>query len=587
MADIARRYSEVTEQQVASAWRWACRHQQRIAGWLTAGTLGAALVFLLMIGRNRWFDTDEWDLLIDRRLFGGHGGSGLLQPHNEHWLTVPILMYRLLFSVFAVRTYVPYLLMVTLAHLLVVGLVWLVLRRLGVDVWVCFVAVAAIAFLGAGVDDIISPFQTALLLSLAAGLAALLVAPAVGSWSRRDVVVWVLLLLGLASSGIGLTMVGVVVVVQLLRRGFWIALATLSVPAIVYLAWYAAYGSAATTPGQEPLRTVIQQIPAFVWRGLTEPVSTILGFAGSGAVVIVLLGVWAARRGRLFDGPWPIALGMATGAPISLALTAVRRVQFGIDTAATSRYAYVTLVLLVPIAALATAALLRAVPLRGPVIVAGLGLLLLVGVSQIKSNVDSVALREADQEGRVLATARLARTSSQFLFPVPVPIYIPDLTVAKIHALDRNGDLPAATPTNRDRLDALEYVQVLFGPDLRLGAAGAPAATSVGDSGVSIQANSGTRCLSVDAQSDQPSVRFALRGPVTLATTSERSGRLLLELDGYGERGEVRTFTITEGRRTFLNLNAPGTEAVVTIPPLGTTQFCGPALDRVTRVGTQ
>jgi hypothetical protein len=188
MADIARRYAEAAERLLTSAWRWACRHQQRIAGWLSAGTLGAAFVFLLVIGRHRWFDTDEWDLLIDRSLFGGHGRNGLLPPHNEHWLTVPILLYRLLFSVFALRTYVPYLLMVTLAHLLVVGLLWLLLRRLGVDVWVCFVVVAAVAFLGAGVDDIIFPFQTALLLSLAAGLAALLVAP---RWAAgRGVTSW-------------------------------------------------------------------------------------------------------------------------------------------------------------------------------------------------------------------------------------------------------------------------------------------------------------------------------------------------------------------------------------------------------------
>lgn len=591
MIEIARRYarrfSEVLERQASAAWRWARHREERIAGWLTAGAFGAAFVFLLTIGRNRWFDTDEWDLLIDRSLFGGHGKNGLLQPHNEHWVTVPTLAYRLLFSVFALRTYVPYVVMVTLAHLLVVWLVWLVLRRLGVDVWVRFVAVAAVAFLGAGVDDIISPFQTALLLSLAAGLAALLIAPTAGGWSRRDFVVWGLLLVGLASSGIGLTIVGVLVIVQLLRRGFWVALGTLAVPAVAYLVWYAAYGSAATTPGQEPLRTVIQQVPAFVWRGLTEPVSTTLGFAGVGAVVIVLLGVWVGRRGQPFHGPWPIALGMAAGAPISLALTAVRRVQFGIDTASTSRYAYVTLVLLVPLAALATTALLRRAPLRGPLIVAGLGLLLLVGVSQIKSNVDSVAQREADQEGRVLATAQLARTTSHFLFPAPVPIYIPDLTIAKLHALDRDGDLPTVAPSTKDRLNALEYVQVLLGPDLHLGTAASPGAGAVSGSGVAIQAERGSDCLSLSPQSDRPSVRFALRSPVTLAITSERSGQLLLELDGSGERGEVRTFTLDGGRQTFLNVNAPGTQAVVTIPSLGSTRFCGPALDRVTPVGTQ
>ena len=32
----------------------------------------------------------------------------LLRPHNEHWSTLPILVYRVLWQLFGLRTYVPY-----------------------------------------------------------------------------------------------------------------------------------------------------------------------------------------------------------------------------------------------------------------------------------------------------------------------------------------------------------------------------------------------------------------------------------------------------------------------------------------------
>jgi hypothetical protein len=548
----------------------------RLADGLHWLVLLAGLVFLLVVLRHHWFDTDEWDALLDRRLTLG-GSAGILSPHNEHWSTVPILAYRLLFSVFHLKTYVPYLVMVVVAHLVVAELLWLLLRRVGVDRWVALVALAGFVFLAAGVDDFLSPWQSSFDLSLAAGLGALLLLPGSGPWRRRDAWVWGLLVVGLASSGIGLTMLAVVVLAQLLRRGWRVALVTLSVPAAVYVAWYAGYGHRSTAGGPEPFTTAVQQVPAFVWHGLVDPVSTTLSFAGVGVVVVVLLAIWALRHAEVRTEPWSIVAAMAIGAPLFLAGTALRRVQYGPTAGAAPRYAYVTLALLLPLAALAVSAALDRVPWRALGLAGGAAVLLLVGVSTIRQDANADATRQQHQKARILAVAALARTTSNFLSQEVVPLPpTPYLTVAKLHRLDVDGALPSVAPTLADRLSALGFVQAALGADRHL-PRGPSAARVVGVNGATAHPAATPGCVDVVAASDHPTVHLQLLSPVSLRVRPDRSAPSFFELDQGPARGLGYNLVLRGQATQFLNIDAPGTFAAITVPPLGTTELCGTA----------
>ena len=88
--------------------------------------LGAFVAYLLVSipmalhrGRLRWFVVDEWVLLTGRELDSLHG---LLDRHNDHWVTVPVVAFRLLYAVFGIRSYVPYQLVAIGSHLAVVVL---------------------------------------------------------------------------------------------------------------------------------------------------------------------------------------------------------------------------------------------------------------------------------------------------------------------------------------------------------------------------------------------------------------------------------------------------------------------------------
>ena len=124
--------------------------------------LAAALPILLVVGRRKWFFWDEWDFLAQRGLHG-HGlaeaVARLFRPHNEHWSTLPILVYRLLFALFGVRHYLPYQAVVVLVHLAVCLALWFIMVRAGASAWVATALGAVFALFGAGSQTSLWAFQ--------------------------------------------------------------------------------------------------------------------------------------------------------------------------------------------------------------------------------------------------------------------------------------------------------------------------------------------------------------------------------------------------------------------------------------------
>jgi len=111
-----------------------------------------ALSLWLTLGRNQWFFSDEWDFLAGRT--AGDLGD-LFHPHDNHWSTLPILAYRVLWWLFGLRTYLPYLTLVVLLHLTAAALLRAVMRRAGVGPWLSTAAASLFALFGAGYGDIV------------------------------------------------------------------------------------------------------------------------------------------------------------------------------------------------------------------------------------------------------------------------------------------------------------------------------------------------------------------------------------------------------------------------------------------------
>ena len=402
-------------------------------------------VWLTARNWNLWFGGDDWFILLDRRLNPGPGQLGLFEPHNEHWSTVPILVFRAFESLFGVREYWPYVLLLVVVHLAIVVLLWHVMVRSAVDPWLALAVVAIVAVPGPGFENLTNVWQVQLISPLALGLGALLLLPERGPLGWRDGVVSILLTIGMACSGLGITMLGIVALVALVRRGWRIALAVAALPAVAYAWWYLAYGSKSpdvTTLSYRP-------VPGFVWDGLTDSLGDVVRLRALGAVIVLVTLVWLVWQ--LTRRPIPSALlfpaALALGAVVSLALTGWRRAT--ITSPSLSRYAYITVVLVLPVVAAAIDWLVRCLARAqfAKVVPAVTGVLLVVVViAQVRifdRYVDSIEESKRVEKAAFLTTALLMRQHHPMLYDTPMFVSEPQVTAEKIAALDRDGKLPS------------------------------------------------------------------------------------------------------------------------------------------------
>ena len=539
-----------------------------------ASLVGAA-AFLLWVNRHQWFFVDDFAFVADRGLIGTHD-QGLWEPHNEHWSTIPVLVYRALYMLFGVRTYLPYLLVLIGAHLLLVHLMWRLFRRIGIDPFIATAAAGLFAVLGAGWENLTWAFAFSTVASLAAGFGALLVMPARRSFGRRDAAVWALTIVGLMCSGVGGAMLGVVGLTALLRRGARAAVVIVSVPAAVYVTWYLVYGSEAPRlTFREPFSTAVQKIPAFAWSGLTGAVDAATGLSGIGVVVVLGLGVWLVRASRPREESWVLALSTAFGALLFLALITLSRSGLGVEFAATSRYAYVVIALLLPATAFAVDALLRGSRVRLAAVAGLTAALLVVQLSELNRMADDYAVIEQEQKHRILAAAELLDEGAEIIEKLPSPDYAPNLSADELAEIDREGKLPGNVGVSEeDRLTARVYLQVSLGPDPAVAETTArPAFVRA----VGAEVRTGPpECVQLAPASDAPSalLRFELPGNVSIEAT--RQGRLTVTLERTGGAlGRARAFAMQGGIAQVMSVAADDVVVRLELPPDGTTTVCG------------
>ena len=315
----------------------------------------AAIPLYLLLGRHVWFGADDWDFLADRSATSLHD---LFRPHNVHWTTLPILAYRAVFNVFGLHHYTVFELLVLLSHLTAAVLLWLIIRRLGVRPWIAMLVASVFVLFGAGYRDIIYDFQITYNGALVFGLAQLLLADHDGPVDRRDYLAIACGVLGLMCSGLAITMVFIVGLVMLLRRGWRVALLQTAPLAAIYGVWWLAIGRQSYDTTTSSFTETVQ----FVWRAITGTFENIGPLPATGAfmMLVIALGLAVAwHRGspdRTTTSAQRLAVPVATlaGVVVFAVIAGYGRVAlFGIETADSSRYWHIILALSLPALAVA------------------------------------------------------------------------------------------------------------------------------------------------------------------------------------------------------------------------------------------
>ena len=405
--------------------------------------MAGAFVFFVWADRHAWFAFDEWDFLSAR---SATSLSSLLHPHNEHWSTLPILLWRGLFQVFGIGSYYPYLLPLLLSHLGLAFLVRVVMRRNGVRPWTATIAASLFLLLGAGADDILWAFQIGFVASLVFGFGQLLLADHEGPIGRRDLLALASGLAALLCSGVGVTMVVVVGLATWARRG-WRAALVQTVPlGLVYLAWFVGYGRSSY---HERIR--FGEVPHAVMTILTSSLRDLgqLPFFGLLLAVLLVAGLVLAWR----HDPWvrlriraaqPGAL--LVGALLFMVVTSLGRAADLERSVTPSRYVYVVAALVLPALAVAVDSIAASIGTWG-VVVPLVFLLAIPGNVRLAADRDRVTAPIYTNLRRlILATPHLPIGRRLPASEIPAELFTGPTTVGWLRANAAAGRVPSPGP---------------------------------------------------------------------------------------------------------------------------------------------
>lgn len=445
----------------------------RFAPWLVlaVGFLGEAAVLLIQDHRL-WFFRDDFAFMFSNRL-SHQPIKTLLTPHNEHWSTLPIIVFRVMWHVFGLRHYLPYALMPLLLHLGVAGCLVVLVRRAGVSTWPAVLAGLSFAYLGggAGAENTLWAFQIGFIGSCLGGVAALICfdrsrardeRPRGGRWFWSG---QVLLVGALLCSGMGVPMVVTAGAWALLRSGWLPAVRVVALPFVVYVTWYVTWGHTgfASAP---PLTDGLERAPAAAANGMANIWSAATLIPGAGPVVLLLLvvAVVLIRHRRPMA-----ALGAAglVGVVAEYLIVGFGRSRDGVAYAEHSRYLYIGMVLCAPAVACALELVARRLrPVPRVTAVAWMVVAVLLVVAGSIGAADFATSRRAEDPDRrqeLLAAAVLIRRGASILSDRidRTDIYRhPAMSVTGLKGAGVLSKLPAGRPGARAIFDERSVLQV-------------------------------------------------------------------------------------------------------------------------------
>ena len=326
---------------------------QRAAFWVFVAAQGLIFIALIWNFHGGWFVADEW-VFVAGRTAGNL--SGLFHPYHEHWSTLPILYYRLLWNVVGIRSYIPYLVSVLIMHITIGFLLRSIMIRALVLRWIATLCALAFSLYGAGYSDISYGFNVGFDGSILFGLLFLLAVDHAGAVRRRDVLGVVAGLAALMCSGIGVAMIVAVAIAISLRHGVRRALLLILPLAGIYLIWFITVGHGAFSK-----HSSLAELVRFAALGVAFTFSSLGSSPIVGSLLAVLLIAGAVISIRSYGSA---ELRSRCAAPYSLLIGAVAfmlitgfgRADFSISSAetyASSRYIYIVAAMLMPAIAVA------------------------------------------------------------------------------------------------------------------------------------------------------------------------------------------------------------------------------------------
>jgi hypothetical protein len=537
--------------------------------------IGASAFLLVLWGSKLTFLLDDWEFLLYRR---GFTESAILDPHGEHIVVAPVLIYKALLGIFGMGSALPFR-AVALGFFFTSAVLLFVYLCQRVGQWPALAATAVVLFLGAAWEDLLWPFQVGYFGSMATGLGALLVLQR--DDRRSDLIATALLSVSMLFSSLGLPFAIGVAVGVLTREDRWRRAYVFGLPIAVFGLWWLGWGHTAES---HLTLTNAAKAPLFVLDSIAASIASLLGLAtpsldlGSGGLewgrplAVAAIGLAAWRIYKMPKVPRQLWVVLAIAGSFWI-LAGFNQIAGREPTA--SRYQYVGVVFLL----LVGAELLRGVRIEPRAVRGAAILLAAVTLASIASNVYYLNKAWADGyhpisvlEKASLGAVEIARDTVEPGFVLEEDMagtgYVHVEAGAYLSARDEFGS-PAYSPDEiaaSRGISRLAADRVLFGalrvePKPVPSPAGAPASAPAAQADGSIAVPAG-RCIEVPSDgAASPRLELPPGGVVVGAEDDPIEaidmGRFALgpgwpiELDDDVVPGEAVELAIPEDRSTY------------------------------------
>jgi hypothetical protein len=548
---------------------------ERIVGspvLLSAIAAGVAFVLLVWLNRGIWFFGDDFGFIVQRRALADDGqwAKAILMPHNEHPAVLPAIVYLVLQETTGMRHPILYALPMILMHAVVVFCTGLILsRHLRSRSWM-IAGLVAVVFLAAGWENMLWTFQFGFIGAVAFGVIHLIAVTAEAP-SRRTIAVAVVAGANaalMAGHGIVFVVVGGIALTR--RRRWRLAAMTAGIPVVVFALWYLAYGRTEKHAGSTWSERLL--LPRYLWRGLTESADGVLLLPGSAFVVLVAaVAVMIVRSDLVTRLTLPVLLALST--VLFYGLTGFGRVRYGIDQATASRYAYVGVVLLVPIVFLALEHFVGDSRHRHVTALILAGWIAVAGVTELRDiaadrrDLDAKRLAVMSAAGELVLAGRVADPDL-----APSPQWDRNIAAADVAGFIERGWWPDGHVDRRSLLRAATIVGLNLSSD-------GPIATDDGLHPVTV-ANARTTeadpgCIRVEPYSGATAtVSPVSAGPIGLRVADDTTVSIALRYPG-SSRVEPRDFEVDAGPLHRITGWLDDSEVVLLLPPVTTYMMCG------------
>lgn len=501
-------------------------------------SLVIGLGLLLFLTREQWFSQDDWAFVL-RSL---PGGEGVLEPHNGHWATVPIVVFRGLFAVFGLKRYAPYLVPVMVLQVVLAHVLWRLMRQMAISSWIATAMSAVFLVAGGMAEVLLLSMQMGFVGAVLLGVVTTMLANHVEPDRRRDLLAIVVAIVSLAFSGLSVTLIASAALVAWFRRG-WRAATVLAAPsAAVYLLWLVVFGRD-DLAGDDFGASDVVDVPNFVWSGLKTTIELATPLRAASALLVIALFVWLASQARRARTDAAPAFAMAIGAVLLYFVIASQRIAIFERTGTIPpRYAYVSWALLLPALALALHVLGRRTLVRRVLAVVVGALLMVNALVDLRSQYNAERAREYGVRTTMLGAAAFV-AQEPHLRDVIVDHHSADgVTPVHLLELERLDDLPALpalTPAVRQAAAVRTRVRFARRPVPGLDTEATASVRSVRRAVV--EPRSGD-CVSVVPDGGRPVLGLAIDEQSTVELRSGAAGRLEVVLqDAGGSDGSAST----------------------------------------------